>query len=859
MAILLTFLFQGCKEDYELPGTGEADSRSETVVSLDVDVQSSDFRTRGSDILGNNDIKSLWVGIYDIETGNRVGGEHFKNYPSSPVTLPVLYYDQHPQVVIVGVANYENVTDWDDVAITQRLDEALTWNDFVNINVKAPLEEGVPSADKDDSFRIMMGLLSEPNSPHPFFKSDDSGKVMIDKASGYEVNLSPGSLYGSMIKEISGKKIYLKRLFSKVNVIIKSGPNASVANVSFRRGNMPKGVFLAERATYVASRTDVWNTFIANTPNFADIQMIPVNGGGQIENSDSYYSDGNNEWIPGGRDNTFSFTHYENKHWATQDAGDYNAREAYSNKERRVLRALGHEYNNFASYFVVRMTILAGNRSATVDYIIHEGFCNDADGNESASGKLRDYCGFRNTVYNYTLTVNGISDIVTNVTTNDQHNDSMSGVIWEAENLPVSKDDYSLYGWVNVSANSNRIFRFYVGRGTDLLPLDYVSGSVTSDMDGMFWPKFEENNQSRVEDLDEYFACLRNGEGSQHIPISQFIQEANSQGGNFSFRIYPQSQANQKYPEAYRIGIYYYDPSETGSIDGYDNTDGCTKSQSKKCHVLEWMPAQKQKEQLYMVGNLPSVSNVVNFITQSVMLNFSGIYYRSYSESNVNRDDYQIFVKINENEYQVGSDNTCVIPISALNPGNNTYYAYAKAVNTNDFYDSGNTYSTISINTGSLNWDFSYYNQWDNTCFQNWYTSNFGAIDVNYMASSEIEKEWKDGLYVCLQAGKEMKFTTNTNNDRYLYFNNTGNGNGLKFTTYRNCKISVVVYSSSNGNERTLNISGADNSSFSWTEANNQNYTMESTITVESGSSKEISIYFSGGGAYIKSVTLSSD
>lgn len=878
-----------CKDD--LFGNGSADdgSRSEMTLKLDVDVPWVDFRTR-ADGMDNSQVRSLWVGVYDIITGNRVGSEHF-NYPASPVELPVLYYDAHPTVAIVGVANYRGLTDWENNDLTALLDNAETWNDFVNINVRVPLENGSPVADENNP-PVMMGLLTGPDSGRPFYTTEESGKVSIQNATGYEINLSPNSLYGSMIKQIEGKKIYLKRLFSKLNVTIKTGSNASVTNVSFHRGNMPMCTYLTEHPIYVNDQNNVksWKDFSSNTPNYAD-KVLTVNGG-KVEGSDSYKTDDKDYWIPASTNNTFSFTHYENKHWGVKSADGYFGREKYLitdnwKREEQVLECLGHGYNNFASYFVVKMTILDKglNRSAEVQYVIHEGNCNDSDGNlssfdnnnDASQDSSRDYASFRNMVYNYNITVNGIYDIITNVSGTDDHHDSMSGTIWTAqiEDIYDDPNNYPQRNMFNFGSNPNRVLRLYVGRGPDLPPLDYIYGNVPEDIAGMYWPELDYNNLVPISQFNRHFNFWK--DNTIFTSVEDFVKYLTTGGGGyFSLRAIPYSMDDQWYPEAYRIGIYWYDPDEKGNLSGLDK-DKCTGYTNKVCHGLEWMPGQKIPGKLAQpdYGSLPSMQNILKYVTEGIDIDLTKAHENcGNNNKDIDPNDFQYYLTIFsmdqskpfEKEYLVGNDYKCHIPLSDIIQYGNSfgYYVYAKALNKNKYLDSekiycdpsqGNNRGISLVAPGT--WDFS------TNGFNDWFTSNFPLNYQNsdkvwfHRASGDILKEWKNGLNISLTSGKDMNITTQTKNNvstNYLYFNNSGNGNGLKIKVYQTCTITVVVYTSSSS--RTLNVSGGNPSEIPWTGASTET-TLTSKVIVEDGGSQEISLYFSGGGAYYKSVTLS--
>lgn len=840
LAAVALVLLCGCTDDLTLEG-GDSGSRTEITLSLDTDVPFGQFRTRAGDAMGNSDVTSLWVGVYDIQTGNRVGAKHF-SYPSSPVTLPVLYYDNHPEVAIVGVANYGGVTDWDGTAISEKLDAADTWNAFMDLNVMVPLVGGSPVVDEDRP-QIMMGLVTGPESSRPFFSKSDGGGVAISNAD-YSVNLSPSSLYGSMIKTITGKKLFLRRLSAQVNVNIIAGSNAEVTDVSYRRCNLPKGVFLAERPTYNGNVAN-WGDYVAGTPNFADTKMVPSNG--QIVNSDSYYSDPEGQWVRAGRDNTFSFAHYENRHWGTGTNPDHSAREAIdpNKKDRKVLARLGYEYNNFASYFVVRMTILdkEQRRSAQVEYVIHEGNINNTLGElQTSNERARDFSAFRNTVYNYNITVNGIDYITYNVSNvNPDHHDAASGVIWEAEVTPLTNQSASLY----IERNSNLLFRFYIGRGPDTAPTDYLNGNVPDGMGGMYWPAIDGNTASGYipTEISNRFTIQK---GYQTLSVEQFINDARSNGGTYTISFNPPDTQTRWEPDAYKMGFYYYNPGEKSNLSGIDG-DQCTWYSGKKFHVVEWKPGQKTAQNLNSLSsnNLPTAT-VKYTDTQYITLNFSSAHWSSGNGGlGTYGTDYVYIVRVNGKEFTVGSDWNCTVPLAAF--GNGMWYSVqAESLNSKTLNSSAESWKDITVN--GHYWDFST-DEFAKFFHGHFYTNL--ADSQRYKSPDDYEKHWYENLYICIRKDKEIGRLYE--NPPYLYYNNTGDGNGLKFTVYKNCKITIQTYLKKG--DRQVVIKGADPEKIT-PQNTDQVETFSTNVTLAEGETyKDISIYYTGsGGGYF--VTL---
>lgn len=778
---------------------GDDGAMSRIDLRIEADVPFGDFRTR-ADALGNTDVTSLWVGVYDIQTGNRVGAAHFSS-PYSPVTLPVIYYDQHPTVAIVGVANYMDDTDWEGTPLADCLDAALKWNDFVALNMRIPLINGAPAANSSAS-PVMAGLLTPDGSTRPFFKASESGAVAVENATGFEVNLTGNKIYGPMTKTIEGKKIYLKRLYSQVNVSIVAGQEAEVTDVSFRRCNMPLGVYLAEHPTYTNS-VSTWAIYSVLTPNYADTKMEAKNGVAYPDGC--YWND--TDWQPAARNNTFSFNHYENKHWAVPDKYPRSSRhEDREAKSGNVVAALGNTYNNQASYFVIRMKILDKqmNRSAYVEYTIHEGNINDPSGNyDSSESRRADYSAFRNTVYNYTINVNGINYIDYNISTTGHH-DGASGEIWVADIKTLTPESYwegfrrkTRYytNYTMYARDANSVFRFYVARGADT-PLDYLSGTMPAQTEAMYWPTINENTRrdNIPTGLGDRIKISQNGR--YFNTLEDFARDARTVGGQVTYKIefYPETTESQLYPEEYKMGFYYYNTGGATGLSGNDKGDhgaseeACTKAYANTVHVAEWKPAQKGAQQLGALRYYLPSPTLTRFVNASCEIDLNSAHAYSGNNPSLYGTKYIYNIWVNDNEYTANEDKKCTVPLSALAENENTYYAYASSLDLKQFSDSEVYEATITLQNPS--WDF------QSNEFSTWFNANFPVNNKGRHDSSEPEsKDWKDGLSINISSGSTVGGPAN---DNALYFDNTGKNRNLQFTIFEDCKMKITANSNKN-------------------------------------------------------------
>lgn len=837
-----------CRDDI-LEGYGNDGSMSEMTLRIETEVPFGDFRATRADALGNTDVQTLWVGAYDIQTGNRVGAKHFSG-PSSTVELPILYYDAHPRIVVVGVANYTDAKDFSGADLSGLLDEAEKWSQFLDINVSTPMVDGHAAVDPGQS-QVMMGVLVNPDSPRAFFGKTEQGGVSITNAQGFNKGLiaADQGYYGSMVHEFVNGKIYLNRLYSQVNVNVKTGDGIEVSDISYRRCNMPKATYLAERPTWTGV-VKTWNTYLAGTPNYADTQMTPSNG--LITNAPCYDSDGENEWTSAGTGYSFSFAHLDNKHWKGPDVNvntltNHDQREAFSDRENKVVRGLAHSYNNQASYFVVRMNVLDRNngQSAQVEYTIHEGFINDELGAVSPSDvKNGDYASFRNMIYNYNITVNGINYITYNVSQSDLHHDGVSGTIWEAEINTVT--NYKGKITIDANAGSEPVFRFFVGRGEDVAPLDYISGN-TDGLAGMYWPNIDGNTQYTMpSELESMFIFSKDG---RTMTLSEFIADAKINGGTYDVTFNPAVTQDQKNPNAYRMGIYYYNPAETSSLGGYNESDadGCSTFSGKKFHILEWTPNKIEPKKLEALQTLPTSSSK-RFINRNISIDLSAAHAASSNSAYNYGTDFYYQVTIGGLTYTAGSDLKVSIPQSALmNADSYSYTVQAIAIDEEYFITSDkSTSASGAVTFGYPNWDFSH-SSWTKI-FQ---TAPFTKVDNNYWQFNNNTVTGVDKMYLYSgSTGKTIRGYVGS--DKYLNLQNSGPNCDIYFTIYQNCKITI---SGTGGSGRSLNIKKGDADPLTVAQTGSFNYT--TTLTLPDGAdSMEVRIYSTGGSMSFKKIDI---
>ena len=840
----------------------------EATISFEIETSGAEIRTRAEDF-GSDHISKLWIGVYDTTTGNRIASDEFTP-TSNRISLPVIYYDAHPQVVIVGVANYDSegkyysdsksvFNDWDGVPIKEQLQNAETWQQFLNISFKCPTIGDAPMPDvssPDD--RIMMGVVYKTGSGRPFLSCNKDGSVATSENSDCVMKLAD-DLYKTMNHTLSGCKLYLYRLYSKINVAINAGPNAEVSNVCYRRCNLPRGVFLAERPVYTGE-TKSWGEWSStNTPNFADTKLDAKSG--TDVNPQCYYSDGRTDWIPAKRDNTFSFYQYENKHWGWKENPSLHSDRERLADETDYPYCLGHLYNSFASYYVVKMTVLdknsADRKSAELEYVVHQGNCNDQWGEEDTSSPGRDYCVFRNMIYNYEITVNSLNSIITKVTTNNgTHDDGLSASVWEAKFHPISREGFDTHPWGTFTLprdHRNVVFRIYQGRGTTEPSYDYIitnySKEYLMNLKGIYWPRIDENTivqNAQSGDLLWYwfFDISNNSEVSIGGPLAfcRYLQNNNYPERTYRMHMEPYTFEAQSDPDAYKVGFYYFDPDEKLGNQKWDS-DRCSTVTYNVCHIFEWMP-DRESVKLKKFDNLQDY-NVYKFIPNSVTIDLNT---NNPNASLRYGSDYKYYLKLYNSWYQqIGEDreisNTLTYTINADDLPNGNYYygVYAKSLNTSFYSDSDENRGSINRVNPSWIFDDIFKDYSDPTSLESGF--DFGGLELvgrgNCKAripdNNEIN-EW----------GIQMGGSGSTSNGHF------------KLTVKESCKIKVKYWVNNDQTRKvTINVAGTE---FTDDVGNNKNSTpkiREYEIPINVSGDTEIKIYSTYGDVYFFEISLS--
>lgn len=616
-AAVFAFLFAACTDDIfendsSVDGEGAPFSGK---LTLKVAAGASGISSRAVNMNDGATVKvqSLWVGVFEKMTGKRVGSTRIDGFdrtlssgsPSRDEITVDFYSDYaNPEVFVLGVANYEDVTTWDGTPVIDAVQAVGSLQELVQIDVDAA---SAYAGDKGENpisqAPFLMGyyLDSQGMTRVPKYdqlQSSDEAAVPFYPENAFEAMTiklftdEEGELY------VPAGALTLRRLVTNVNVNLNPAPGIEISDVSYRVFNQPQTVYLVQR------RTDT-----AAARNFADWQAASPNRGdcfvsesGALSGKPAYVDDA--DWrtdvLTDGK--SFSFQHFENKHWGLTDLKSFSDRETLN--ADGTLRALSPDgskpYNNYASYFKIRMHVNDRNkgRNGDITYTIHEGMVNTDDGRraETDAERMKDFGSFRNTNYTYTVNINGMDNIVVNASMeeeNEGHFAGQEGKIWQliyanGDNRQIPESG-GTYGQLKFDASASIAFRIF---GTDDQgnPVDFCYNFPNNGASflGGFWP----DNSSRTvftsnpADLAKLPENLRSGlrvtDGSRDYNVEEFIAAFDS-SKTYYFKFNNYNGAWEDDPRENMRALYLFDRNELN-----EDFDGC--STFGKIYVAEQYP-----------------------------------------------------------------------------------------------------------------------------------------------------------------------------------------------------------------------------------------------------------------------------
>ena len=381
-------------------------------------------------------INSVWIGVFDYETGECVdhnkaiqnfieinSNQEYNKFLRVKLPNPVLYpendeakkralADRGKKLFMICVANYKDVNDESGNLLEDRLDEIQDWEDFMNIAVdtksayqpphdgESPIMAGflrIKDGVQRQGAHVQVDQFNQEDGIFHLFPEAHEGDLLInyDYAKGkYDIEQSDNNTTGHIF--------LLRRLVANINVNIKldnsTNPDLKLTKVTYKRFNQPEAVYIVERRTVDNGLKPPPADEPDKASNYADKLWVESRGAYGYTQDDDWQintiKNSDTEW-------SFNFQQFANKHWARHDVADYSAREekelveaqreegdgqtAWPPASGYYYKALADgldDFNNNASYFVIKMHLVdeKNNRCAEAEYTIHAGYCSNYDG-----------------------------------------------------------------------------------------------------------------------------------------------------------------------------------------------------------------------------------------------------------------------------------------------------------------------------------------------------------------------------------------------------------------------------------------------------------------------------------------------
>lgn len=438
---LIASFLTSCEDDRIVNDT-EGIAGLPACVNIKVQVPEMTVKTRSLTDEQENQVNDLWLAIY-TENGVRTYGAEQQITSHSDTHQPHILENistKSGRSYIVAVANYKNNSGVSDLIYPQGGTTAY------------PLADLLRDADTFEKFKsIAVSLTATTQTDYSEAQLPMSGVFVAGSTNNSHANTSWENLPSVYIPasrsvpiDLNGY-LHLRRLVSKVNFTIRAGENPTgglpgtltVRPTGWKLVNTPRISYLYEQTGNAADVVKYYLSEVAPNANYNESQLHT-----EIEKLDnmpgypSYY--------------TFSYYQFENKHTGILTEGRKYADRDLEHKNALQTEEDGREYatntgvyqslcnsadlpnllagtnvNNFASYIELTVDInytayiqnpngtgtIAVPRSGEATFVIYLGAIGHNE-NAPAIEILNDFNVHRNSIYNYTVTINGANDIV---------------------------------------------------------------------------------------------------------------------------------------------------------------------------------------------------------------------------------------------------------------------------------------------------------------------------------------------------------------------------------------------------------------------------------------------------------------
>lgn len=454
--MLATLLASGCADELQVPVKMIYPIGMPAEITLDFDLGEVEAITR-ADIQEGLDrlVSSLWVAVYNVETGARTGyaeftpGDEFSSFhENKKIKLTTLSGPSY----IVAVANYDfRYASGDDngklVVMGEVLENADTWDKYSNIAAAFDKDGGF-SASAPLNALMMSGFYTED-------KHTDGSRPSLAA-----VDIHPG------MSTLEGA-IHLRRLISQVKF-----------NVRFNTANIKSFVL------------DSWQVCNVPTHSWAlerTGDQLPLNSPDARPAGTTRYEDTalSTEATLSGDTYSFDYWQLENKRTGLP-APDGSTSYAFREKEYKdaegnntgIFTSLVADPsdvdnpNNNASYVRIHVTMEMSvdengkalshsgiaSRMVETEYVVHLGYVNNDP---------TDFNCLRNTIYTYNVTINNVNDVLVEARKDGETNPAVEGFVSDITDSYYELDAH--YNAFNIFLSDTEIKDFeYIVQATKL-------------------------------------------------------------------------------------------------------------------------------------------------------------------------------------------------------------------------------------------------------------------------------------------------------------------------------------------------------------------------------------------------------
>lgn len=508
-------LFIACKDDVLY--SGEYGSEGEPVtISLKWSVPEMDVRSRAE--MSDDDaakVNDLWVGIYNVATGECTYNQLYEGLSTTDVHTAHLLKDITTKTgnsYIVAVANAMTnfgISDGDEsdkiitvegydrgkgdyIPLHLLLNKANTWDKYLSISSVLTTPTNV---DRFSADLVMNGVFHSGTG-------DDGVSWAAPK---------PVYIPASKSSDVFFGYIHLQRLIAYNKFTIKAGLNVTVEPISWQVYNNPVMSYLQEREGDINSADQSLYFVNANKDGYTTNHSVsnPSYIFGKAEDGDGYvfdfyqyenkqtaveYAESNGNYVGINPDGSEPYADREREFKASDGTNTGVYRSLCNTDNKDEIKPGGVNRKNFASYVTFKAKVSyyvgpvpddyqipAGSgyknredawaaeakpvdpstsnamlRTGYTTYTVHLGYCEEKEDATPTLATARDFHCRRNTKYDYTVTVNGLQNIVVEAISSIKENNSgAEGEVTDAGKSQVIELD-AHYGVFNIQLTNEQ-------------------------------------------------------------------------------------------------------------------------------------------------------------------------------------------------------------------------------------------------------------------------------------------------------------------------------------------------------------------------------------------------------------------